>query len=220
MLQRTIEIVSSQTDCRVLLEPLTKANVDEVVGTLLPPDELANKWLIKNDAKFLQSPDTYEDYLSKPDQQKAWAIRIGETAVGISHLWNLDTEYPGVSTFITRYRNLGKGIGTMARVGLISSHVFVPQSNTEFVQTATLQGNVPATRSLEKAGFYITDYATDESGGYLWQDVDGEPNCIPRWIVVNPDQSPAKNEYAGTPSGQESQMKFASYVQNLRITVL
>jgi len=219
MLQCAVEIVSSQTNRRVLLEPLTNANVDEVVGTLLPLDEHAGKWLIKNDAEFLRSPDTYKEYLSKPDQ-KAWAIRIGETAVGISHLWNLDTEYPGVSTFITRYRNLGKGIGTMARVGLISSHVFVPQSNTEFVQTNTLQDNVPATRSLKKAGFYVTDYATDETGGYLWQDVDGEPNCIPRWIVVNPDQSPAENEYAQTPSGQESQMKFASYAQNLSITVL
>ncbi len=214
-----VEIGNSLTGVEVSLEPLNNKNIDDAAFLLLPPDKAALHGLIESDVDLIRSPEVFKDYINNPNEQLAWMISADGSPVGVSHLWGIGTEYPGVSTFITRGSNRGKGVGAMARAGLLSSHAFESGSSVQLVQTATLLGNIAASRSLEKLGFYIAEYMTDDAGQHLAQKVDGQVQYVPRWIVVNPNHTPDQNEYAATQLGRESQEKFKAYVQELQVTL-
>lgn len=218
MIASKLEIAPVAGEPGIILEPITADNFDDITTQLLPLDVATTKWLVDGDREGLTSSATYQKYLHDPSRL-AWAIQVGNTPIGLSHLWGSDTEYPGVSTFITDERFRGKGLGTMAKVGLIATHVFSPEANREIAQTASILGNVAASRSLEKTGFYTYGYDKEKDGEYVWQQVDGESRCVPLWLVVNPHHTAAENEYADTDLGQASQAIFAARLTELNITV-
>lgn len=218
MIARRLEIATAQGEPLLTLEPITTANFDGITEALLPPDAETSKWLISGDKNRLASPDSYRTYIENAEQ-RAWAIQVDNKVVGLSHLWGVSDEYPGVSTYIMNRQYRGRGLGTLAKVGLIASHVFESENSKEIVRTNTLQGNVAAARSLGKMGFYTYGYAQDEQGKYIWQNVGGELNYITQWLVVNPHDSSGQNEYAQTQHGRASQAAFAACRDALQITV-
>lgn len=207
MLQRRIEAVDTRTDLGIILEPITNDTATDYGRLLLPPDSdsAITAGLFDTDRCMLERPDLLHHYL---DDQELWAIEVGGVAVGITGLWDLDGEYPGLSAFITKAPYLRRGIGTMAIASLAAGNVFESDFAKPMVKTHVRNDNMAAIGALQKLGFYIDDAANlDAALGW---------NGSRQWLLANP----GSGSLSESTKIRQSQEKFAAYMSNFRVTAI
>ena len=170
MIAKELEVTPQYGTSSLLLEPITEANVDAITQALLPAPRGVLKWVLPEDKKLLASPESYQQVVADPTQQ-AWAMRLGKKFIGLSHLWDVDSEEPGISTFITDPAHHRQGFGSISNVAIISEHAFNPEQNKRSVRTGVSGGNVAAISSLGGIGFYSYGHAVDNKGREVYQRV-------------------------------------------------
>lgn len=146
----TIHVESVHTQqLPIILEP---ANAD-TLAELWPLDDSVSRFLPTDDRPYFATAD---DLLARVGfRGEAWNVStvLEENTprlVGMIGLALTDLHYPIVSTLILDREYHGRGIGTLAKIGI---GAYAAQQELPYVQARTLAANIAGRRSLVKSGF-------------------------------------------------------------------
>lgn len=175
----------SSPERSLLLAPFTERHLQAV----LPISRAIIGYLPRWMDRYLTTsdPEAYIQYEQSATDHLTWGIfepgydsdpRSPQSFIGTVLLHDVGCGVLQVSTSLYRRDAQGKGLGTLAKMGVIDRAF---KSKARSVDSLSAQGNTPAHQSLRKAGLVQVS-----AGGGVCELINGSVQQITEWTLLHP----------------------------------